>query len=95
MVAKGANGSKSLEGPGMGVSGVDDPGLSGSGVVAVDEGGDFLGPLVKKALSVLKPEALESLGAVRFDIWKVEVEVQGLIQSAVWSPAKKILEWAR
>ena len=39
--------------------------------------------------------ALESLGAVRFDIWKVEVEVQGPIQSAVWSPAKKILEWAR
>ena len=77
----------------MGVSGVEDPGLSGSGVVAVDEGGDFLGPLVKKALSVLKPEALESLGAVRFDIWKVEV--QGPVQSAVWSPAKKILEWAR
>ena len=79
----------------MGVSGVDDPGLSGSGVVAVVEGGDFLGPLVKKDLSVMKPEALESLGAVRFDIWKVEVEVQGPIQSAVWSPAKKILEWAR
>ena len=83
MVAKGANGSKSLEGPGMGVSGLDGPGLSGSGVVAVDEGGDFLGPLVKKTLSVLKPEALESLGAVRFDSWKVEVEVQGPVQSAV------------
>ena len=83
MVAKGANGSKSLEGPVMAVSGVDDPRLSGSGVVAMDECGDSLGPLVKKALSVLKPEALESLGAVRFDIWKVEVEVQGPIQSAV------------
>ena len=59
MVAKGANGSKGLEGPDMGVSGVDGPGFSGSGVVAVDEGGDFLGPLVKKALSVLKPEALD------------------------------------
>ena len=83
MVAKGVNGSKSLEGSDMGVSGVDGPGLSGSGVVAVDEGGDFLGPLVKKALSVLKPEALKSLGAVRFDISKVEVEVQGPFQSAV------------
>ena len=83
MVAKGANGSKSLEGPGMGVSGVDDPGLSGSGVVAVDESGDLLAPLVEKSLSVLRPEALESLGAVRFDIWKVEVEVQGPVQSAV------------
>ena len=52
-------------------------------MVAVDEGGNFLGPLVKKAWSVLKPEALESLGAVRFDIWKVEVEVQGPVQSAM------------
>ena len=63
MVAKGANGSRSLEGLGMGVSGLDDPGLSRSGVVAVDEGGDFLRPLVKKALSALKTEAL-SLRAV-------------------------------
>ena len=39
MVDKGASGSKSLEGPGMGVSRVDGPGLPGSGVV--DEGGDF------------------------------------------------------
>ena len=83
MVARGANGSESHKGPGMGVSGVDGPGLSGSGVVAVDEGGDFLGLLVKKTLSVLKPEALESLGAVRFHIWKVEVEVQGPVQSSV------------
>ena len=60
MLAKGANGPRSLEGPGMGVSGLDGPGLSGSGVVAVDEGGDILVTLVKKAFSVLKPEALES-----------------------------------
>ena len=83
MVANGANGSKNLEGPDMGVSGVDGPGLSGSGVVALDEGGDFLGPLVKKGLSISKPEASESLDAVRFDIWKVEVEVQSTVQSAV------------
>ena len=49
----------------------------------MDEGGDFLGPKVKKALTALKQEALESLGAVCFDIWKVEVEVQGPVQSAV------------
>ena len=49
----------------------------------MDDGGDFLGPLLKKALSLLKPEALESLGAVRFDIWKVGVEVQCPVQSAV------------
>ena len=75
--------SKSLEAPGMSVSGVDGPRLSGSGVVAVDEGGDFVGLLVKKALTASKPEALESLGAVRFDIWKVVVEVQGPIQSTM------------
>ena len=40
MVAKGASDSKSLEGPGMSVPRVDDPGLPGSGVVALDEGGD-------------------------------------------------------
>ena len=94
MVAKGANGSKIFEGPDMGVSGLDGPRLSGSGVAAVDEGGGFLGPLVKKGLSISKPEASESLEAVRFDIWKVEVEVQGPVQSAVWSPGKKFLEGA-
>ena len=56
----------------MGVSGVGGPGLSGSGVIAVDEDDDYLGPLANKALSVLNPEALQSLGAVRFDILKVE-----------------------
>ena len=64
----------------MSFSGVYGPGLLGSGVVAVDKGGDFLVPLVKKAL---KPEALNSLGAVLFDIWKVEKEAQGPVQSAV------------
>ena len=53
-------------------------GLSSSGVDALDEGGDFLGPLVKKSFSVLKLEAFEFLEAARFDIWKVEVEVQDL-----------------
>ena len=49
-VSKEAIVSKRLEGPGMGVSGVDDPGILGSGVVALD----FLGPLVIKT-SALKP----------------------------------------
>ena len=52
-------------------------GLSNPVVNALDEGGDLMGTLAKKALSFLKTES------VRFDIWKIEVEVQGPVQNAV------------
>ena len=67
LVTKGASASESLEGPDMGVSEGDGPWLPGSELVALDEVADFMGPLVKRALSVLKPEAFESFGASRLD----------------------------
>ena len=41
------------------------------------------GPLVKTVMSVLKPEASDSLRATSFDIWKFEVKVKSPHQSAV------------
>ena len=68
IVAKGASGSRSLEGSGMGVSELGGTGLRGSGVESLDESGDFLGPLVKKTLSVLKSQALEVQPRVQCDV---------------------------
>ena len=76
----------------MRVSGADDLRLASSGVDALDEGGDFFSsPLLKKALSVLKPETLGSLDAARCNTWKVEVENQGLVQSSAWSTVRRFL----
>ena len=62
---------------GFSISVVDVLGSSSSGVDALDDGDEFLGPLVKKVLNILNPEALESLEAARFDICKLEIEVHG------------------
>ena len=55
------------------MSGVDGPGLAGSGVVTLDEGADLVATC-EKGLEHLEARSLESLGAACFDIWEVEVD---------------------